>query len=283
MTIPNCLYVPKCTARLLCPRQLGKTTGRPDDGFNAIADNPILTFEGKQTTIQYDVVSNLPILYTAPGVTSFHRYCANQSYLATSSTTDPSKDTSPTFLYRNITPSQQRKLHLHERCAHAHWDQINSWIRNGSLPCDKSLASVPDPVCATCQFGKAHKRTHKTDTGHIGKHHQAPGDGVSSDGMEAGSPGRMLTTHGLPSTRRLKYCSFWVDYYSQFVYVTMHESKRAEELLRSKLEFEEYAARFGINIKNIRADNGVYTAKVIKDSCMKKQQNLTFCAVGAHW
>jgi hypothetical protein len=283
LTLPNCLYVPQCTARLLCPRQIGATSGHPGDGFNATSDNPILTFEGKQTTIQYDNISNLPILYTAPGVTSFHRYCAKQGYLNKLSDKNLSEDASPTFLYRNLTPSQQRKLHLHERCAHAHWDQINSWIRNGSLPCDKSLASVPDPVCATCQFGKAHKRSHKTDTGHIGRQHQAPGDGVSSDGMEAGCPGKMLTTHGLPSTRRLKYCSFWIDHYSQFVYVTMHESKRAEELLRSKLEFEEYAARYGVNIKNIRADNGVYTAKVIKDSCLKRQQNLTFCAVGAHW
>jgi hypothetical protein len=283
LVLPNCLYVPQCTARLLCPRQMGKTSGHPSDGFDAISENPILTFEGKSTTVQYDEISNLPILYTAPGVTTFHQYCAHQSYLTKPHDQESSKGTSPMFLYRNMMPAQQCKLHLHERCAHAHWDQINSWIRNGSLPCEKSLASVPDPVCATCQFGKAHKRSHKTDTGHIAKQHTAPGDGVSSDGMEAGCPGRMLTTHGLPSTRRLKYCSFWIDHYSQFVYVTMHESKKAEELLRSKSEFEEYAAKFGINIKNIRADNGVYTAKAIKESCTKKQQNLTFCAVGAPW
>jgi hypothetical protein len=101
--------------------------------------------------------------------------------------------------------------------------------------------------------------------------------------MEAGCPGRLLTTNRLPSTHRLKYCSFWIDHYSQFVYVMMHGSKRAKELLGSKLEFEEYTTRFGINIKNIRADNGVYTAKVIKYSCTKKQQNLTFCAIGTHW
>jgi hypothetical protein len=40
---------------------------------------------------------------------------------------------------------------------------------------------------------------------------------------------------------------------------------------------------FGINIKNICAGNGVYTAKVIQESCLKKQQHLTFCAVGTHW
>ncbi len=92
-----------------------------------------------------------------------------------------------------------------------------------------------------------------------------------------------MTTGGLPSNRRYKYVYFWVDHHSQFVYTTMHETKKAGELLRSKQEFEEYAAKFGVNIRNIRADNGVYAAKIIQDSCLKKQQNLTFCAVGAHW
>ncbi len=161
--------------------------------------------------------------------------------------------------------------------------QLNSWIRAGRLPCSPSLASEPDPVCAACQFGKAHKRSHKSDTGHIAKHHLAPGEGVSSNGMEAGCPGRPMTTNGLPATRQYKYVSFWIDHYSQFVYITMHEIKKAEELLRSKHEFEEFAAKFGVNIKNIRADNGIYTAKIIQDACMKKQQNLTFCAIGAHW
>jgi hypothetical protein len=31
------------------------------------------------------------------------------------------------------------------------------------------------------------------------------------------------------------------------------------------------------------ADNGAYTAKILEDDCRKKQQRLTFCAVGAHW
>ncbi len=60
--------------------------------------------------------------------------------------------------------------------------------------------------------------------------------------------------------------TFWVDHYSQFVYLTIHENKKAEELLQSKLEFEEFALKHGVNIKKIRADNRVYTAKNIQDS-----------------
>jgi hypothetical protein len=278
MVLKDCLYVPQCTARLLCPRQLGQTTGCPTDGFTAMADKAVLIFEGKQTTIAYDTISQLPVLYTASGITSFQHFCANQTYVQQL----PSA-THPFYLPHKLTSKQQKKMHLHEHCVHANWEQINACIRAGQLPGGASLASEPDPVCATCQFGKAHKHSHKADIGHISNDHSAPGDGVSSDGMEAGCPGKMMTTHGLPWTRRFKYVSFWVDHYSQFVYVTMHESKKTEELLRSKLEFEEYAARFGVRIKNIRAGNGVYTAKLFQNSCKQLQQNLTFCAVGAHW
>lgn len=43
LLLRNCLYVPHCTARLLCPRQIGIETGHPMDGFNAISDKSILT------------------------------------------------------------------------------------------------------------------------------------------------------------------------------------------------------------------------------------------------
>jgi hypothetical protein len=93
---------------------------------------------------------------------------------------------------------QHQKLQLHERCAHTHWEQINSWIRAGALLCDQGLASEPDPVCATYQFGKSHKQSHKSTSGHIAQHHTSNGDRVSSDGLEAGAPGKTVTTGGSP-------------------------------------------------------------------------------------
>jgi hypothetical protein len=64
----NCLYIPHCTARLLCPRQIGIKTGHPMDGFNAISSRSILTVQGKSTTIHFDQISQLlvPILCAAP-------------------------------------------------------------------------------------------------------------------------------------------------------------------------------------------------------------------------
>jgi hypothetical protein len=296
--IEQCLYVPHCTARLLCPRQLSIASNTHKDGFFAGGAHGLLTYEGQTTTIQYDSLSALPILYTASGIHSFTRFCANQGHVLTSSNIHTPEILSSTpnphqgaplpkkhqpYHHDNLTSRQCIKLQLHERCAHAHWEQINAWIRSEALPCDTTLASELDPVCATCQFGKAHRRSPKSNSGHIGQHHSSRGDGVSSDGFKAGAPGKVMTTGGSPTNKTYRYFSFWVDNYSQFVYVTMHESKRAEELVKSKLEFEDFASRYGVRIKSIRADNGVYTARLFQESCQKQQQTLTFCAVGAYW
>jgi transposase InsO family protein len=70
---------------------------------------------------------------------------------------------------------------------------------------------------------------------------------------------------------------------SSFVYVTFHASKAASELLKSKKEFESWAQKYNVNIKSIRADNGVYADQSFQEACCKKQQKLSFCGVGAHW
>jgi hypothetical protein len=59
LTLSNCLYVPQCTTRLLFPRQIGSVSGHPGDGFNALSESPILTYEGKPTMIQYNKISLL--------------------------------------------------------------------------------------------------------------------------------------------------------------------------------------------------------------------------------
>jgi transposase InsO family protein len=190
----------------------------------------------------------------------------------------------PSHERHNLTALQRRKLYLHECCAHEGFDNLNRRIREGRFPnVDPALASVPDPQCLTCNFSKAHRHSHKSNNGHISSDHKHPGDGVSSDGMEAATPGRPFTTRGQPSNTRFRYTSFWIDHMSSFVYVTFHASKAASELLKSKTEFESWAQQYNVNIKSIRADNRVYAAQSFQEACHKKQQKLSFCGVGAHW
>jgi hypothetical protein len=68
ITLEHCLHVPQCTVRLLCPPQIGVTTSNT-------ATSPIFTVNGKITTLQYDTTSNLPLLFTSPGITNFQLPC----------------------------------------------------------------------------------------------------------------------------------------------------------------------------------------------------------------
>jgi hypothetical protein len=69
-----------------------------------------LILSSPYTVISYHKVSNLPILYTAPGLESYHRYVANIS-----------KTNEKTHLEEHtnlICKKQIQKLYLHERLAH---------------------------------------------------------------------------------------------------------------------------------------------------------------------
>lgn len=61
---------------------------------------------------------------------------------------------------------------------------------------DPYLADEPAPDCAIFRFGKAHRKAHKSNSGHIDAKHTAPGDGISANQMEAGHPGRIISTMG---------------------------------------------------------------------------------------
>ena len=276
IVLKNCLYVPQCVVRLICPRQIGAVTGNPEDGFYATNSKSTLIVHGQPTTVKYDTLSQLPMLFTKPGIQSYLSYSQCHPVRPVVATASASSG--------NLTKRQRQKLYLHEICAHEGFQNLNSWIRKGYFPqVDPTLALEPDPMCMACAFGKARRISHKTHIGHITQGHTAPGQGDSSDGLESGSPGRPFTSKGSPSKLRHNYVSFWVDHASSFVYITFHSSKAATELVQSKTEFEQFAARFNIKIQNIRADNGVYSANLFRESCLKQQQNLTFCTVGAHW
>lgn len=181
------------------------------------------------------------MLFTKSSIESYQQYLAHIA-----KTAEPPHGHGE---YVNLTKLQRRKLYLHEYCAHESFDNINALIRKGLFPgMDKTLAAVPDPKCTTCMFSKARRKSHRSNIGHIAMGHSRPGQGISSNGLEAAIPGRPFTTKGQPSNIRFRYASFWIDHASSFVYITFHTSKTASKLIRSKTEFEQWAENYNVSI-----------------------------------
>jgi hypothetical protein len=288
ITIPGVLFVPDCPTRLICPRQLLATSTSPGADIRITPSHLQMKLHNKRFIIPYDPINNLPILHTTPGVKSYINYCITkhlhhspqlQCYLAQDKTSlNPS---SP--IGNNLTKPQLTKLQWHQRLNHINFNQLTSWMRQGHIKVDPAVINCPDPICAACQYGKARRRSHSSDTGRIDKDASAPGDGISADQLEAGTPGIVPTNKGSPTSATYKYCNFWVDHYSRFIYITMHQKKDAKEMLASKLEFEAFCSRYNVRVKNIRADNGIYSSQMFRMSCDQQNQSLTLCGVGSHW
>jgi hypothetical protein len=134
-------------------------------------------------------------------------------------------------------------------------------------------------------FGAACKRPHNGATGGVSQvtEIKQPGDLVSADQMEAGTPGYMPFTSGRPSKHRYNTCTVWIDHHSKYIYGHLQESKDGKSTLEGKVQFKSFAKQHGVSIKHIRADNGVFHSKAFQEHLAVQNQGHSLCGVGAHW
>jgi hypothetical protein len=57
----------------------------------------------------------------------------------------------------------------------------------------------------------------------------------------------------------------------------------AEEMLKAKCTFEQFAAKHGVKILHYHCDNGRFANNAFKQSSKESRQQLTFCGVNAHF
>jgi hypothetical protein len=279
LNIPGTLYVPKCPSRLLCPRQILATDSSGQAACTVTTTGIDLTLHGKHIAAPYHATHQLPTLHTAPSIMCFQAFCRDN----TRETTIAAISGRPGSLPVSLSLAQRIKLQWHQRLNHINFDQLHQWMRQGKIKVSPEVISSPIPVCSACAYGKAKRRPHTICTSPIDSDHSKPGDGVSADQLEAGCPGIIPTAKGSPISTHYLYCNVWVDHHSRFIFLTMHQRKDAREMLQSKQAFEAFCRRHGVNIRRIRADNGVYTSQLFRASCDSQAQQLTFCGVGSHW
>jgi len=263
----ECLYVPNLPCRLMCPQQLGnakQTSPYPNGAWIGGGSSAKVCYQGNVFEFPYDKRSNLPTTKTVLGI---QKYCSFVSSVETSAENE------------NLSAAQKLLLKVHHRCGHRSMREIQEWAKDGRYGLPIELSKCKAPLCAACQFSEAKKKS--ADKGKLATDTK-PGDFISVDAMEAGTPGYIPFTRGRPSRRRYTSTNVWSDHSSKFIWCDHQEEKNTESALESKIAFETCASRYDINIKHIHSDNGIFASKDFIKHCNKKKQKHTLCGVGAH-
>ena len=109
-----------------------------------------------------------------------------------------------------------------------------------------------------------------------------PGARVSVDQLISAQPGLVPQSSGSLTRSRIFCSTIFVDHHSSFAFSFLQRSTTHEETLNAKAAFEKFALSFEVPIQAYHADNGRFAEAAFRDECNKCNQNISFCAVGAH-
>jgi len=87
---------------------------------------------------------------------------------------------------------------------------------------------------------------------------------------------------GFLTTMRIWGATNIVDRVTDYVYVALIRYLTLDETLLAKTSFERHAHNGGVCIKSYCADNGRFADQGFRDAIDTSNQQITFCAVGAH-
>jgi GAG-pre-integrase domain len=162
-------------------------------------------------------------------------------------------------------------LQWHHRLSHISFSRIQKMARRGQVPA--YLAECPLPVCQSCMYGKMTRRPWRTRTN---KNHTifgtatTPGECVSVDQLESSVPGLVGQLKGIPTTKRYRVATVFVDHLSGMSYVHLQSSTSSKETLEAKREFEKYARSFRVVVQHYHADNGRFADNEWRDDVIDK-------------
>ena len=95
-------------------------------------------------------------------------------------------------------------------------------------------------------------------------------------------PGLITQMVGFLMKQRYTYETVFVDQASQMGFVYLQKTCSAEETIKAKRAFEQYAENQGVRVQAYHADNRIFKANKWIKECQKQKQDLTYAGVNAH-
>ena len=179
-----------------------------------------------------------------------------------------------------MSQDQREFLHIHCLFDHVSFGTLQKLAKKGIIP--SKFAKVDPPLCIDCHLGKAH-RLKRNKSNHIRSEHiTMPGDLIHMDQAESSNPGRPMTHSGWNNKTKINCFTIFVDSVSKKLFVDFQSSTNAVQTLAGKHRMERSAKHDGVDIKQFRADNGIFKAAEVKLDIERQSQRISFCGVGAH-
>ena len=129
----------------------------------------------------------------------------------------------------------------------------------GIIP--KKFNKCDTPTCATCIYAKSTRkpcRGRSIKAPHKRLQVTHPGQIVSMEQQVSPTPGLGAHMNGILATKIYKYATVFVDHFSIYSYMHLHQTASSEDAFERKHSFEIMTASYGIIVKQYYADNGIF-------------------------
>ena len=311
--LPNSMYVPNATHRLLSPQHWARSQPNKRQAFET-TDSTTCTLTWSKgayrRTLHLHPTTHVANMSLAPG---FHQYrswkqaTTTPVYCQAAESSDlyleshkahysPKPSPMLSRLDANGQPlwqtvlSQKRSddatsklLHWHERLNHISFQRLRIMAKQGLIP--HRLSTCRQPACAACMYGQATRRAWRTKP-NLRLSRKQPRDLrgiVSVDMMHSPVPGFIAQMTGRLTSRRYNYATVYVENSTGYGYVHLQETASADETIKGKHAFEALCYQNGLHVKHYQADNGTFRANKWREDCRQRHQQLTFAGAHAHF
>eukprot|EP00957_Ditylum_brightwellii_P044128 3348432-Ditylum_brightwellii.AAC.1 len=183
--------------------------------------------------------------------------------------------------FENLSKSGKDLLTWYHKLNHMNIQTLQDLARHIFLP--YHLSQCERPLCSACQLGKQKRLSRNKEDNNIAKEDiTKPGGLVSIDQAESSNPKRSLTYSGHNNEHEIKAVTIFVDTIPKKVVCSFQTSTNADETIQGKLAMEREVNKYNVQIKRIKADNGVFKSAKLQEHINSLEQQLTFCRVSAH-
>jgi hypothetical protein len=181
------------------------------------------------------------------------------------------------------TNNQAKLMRWYYRLGHLSFLKLKQLALNDP----RKLTKVLSPKCAGCLsramtklpwWGKETKANHKVFIA------TKPGECVLVDWMTLTEVGFYAQIKGKLTKKCYKCATVFVnDHFSRLRFVHLQLNDESAKTLAAKLPFKQYAIEHGVKIMHYHCNNGQFHNNPFWQACHNTRQQLTFCAVNAHF